>query len=90
MLKSINRSLLHWLKLWDYVVFGKDVPKPMKKGANKSKKDKEKEMNYKNKKFFSEVAEQLDKHHRPEQKVCNLRLNLNSVKNMDFLHNTSN
>ncbi|KAK3690943.1 hypothetical protein RRG08_021640 [Elysia crispata] len=68
--ESINRSLLHWLKLWDYVVFGKDVPKPMKKGANKSKKDKEKEMNYKNKKFFSEVAEQLDKHHRPEQKIA--------------------
>ncbi|RUS89835.1 hypothetical protein EGW08_002365 [Elysia chlorotica] len=68
--ESINRSLLHWLKLWDYVVFGKDVPKPMKKAANNFKKDKEKETNFKNKKFFSEVAEQLDKHHRPEQKIA--------------------
>ncbi|GFR79244.1 chromosome transmission fidelity protein 18-like protein [Elysia marginata] len=68
--ESINRSLLHWLKLWDYVVFGKDVPKPMKQGMNKFKKDKEKEMTAKNKKFFSEVAEQLDKHHRPEQKIA--------------------
>ncbi|GFO38310.1 chromosome transmission fidelity protein 18-like protein [Plakobranchus ocellatus] len=66
--ESINRSLLHWLKLWDYVVFGKDVPKPMKKGANKLKK--EKEAPFKNKKFLSEVAEQLDKHHRPEQKIA--------------------
>ena len=45
----------------------------MKQGSNKFKKDKEKEAQFKNKKFLSEVTEQLDKHHRPEQKVCGVK-----------------
>lgn len=50
-------------------MFGKDIPKPTKKQAN-WKKEKEKNPKFK-KAFQTEVAEQLDKHNRPEQKVCN-------------------
>nr|XP_022313340.1 chromosome transmission fidelity protein 18 homolog [Crassostrea virginica] len=62
--ESINRSLLHWLKLWDYVVFGKDV-KLRKKEMSK----KEKEKDQKKKKFLPEVIDELDKHNRPVQKI---------------------
>lgn len=62
--ESINRTLLHWLKLWDYVVFGKDVKLKKKE---MSKKGKEKEQ--KKKKFLPEVIDELDKHNRPVQKI---------------------
>lgn len=63
--QNINRSLLHWLKMWDYVVFGKDLPlKP------KDKKEKKKEDNKKKKKLQFEVQDELDQYHRPVQKVC--------------------
>ncbi|XP_056018073.1 chromosome transmission fidelity protein 18 homolog [Ostrea edulis] len=62
--ESINRTLLHWLKLWDYVVFGKDV-KLRKKEVSKKEKEKE----HKKKKFLPEVIDELDKHNRPVQKV---------------------
>lgn len=65
--QSINRSLLHWMKLWDYVVFGKNVPKPTKKGGNPKEKFKEK---FKGKKPQAEVMEELDKNNCPQQKVC--------------------
>ncbi|BFZ03156.1 hypothetical protein BsWGS_06195 [Bradybaena similaris] len=65
--ESINRSLLHWMKLWDYVVFGKNVPKPMKKGGNPKEKFKEK---FKGKKPQAEVMEELDKNNCPQQKVA--------------------
>ncbi|XP_012939837.1 chromosome transmission fidelity protein 18 homolog [Aplysia californica] len=65
--ESINRSLLHWLKLWDFVVFGKDVPKPQK--TKNFKKDKEKDQK-KFKKFQAEVEENLDAHNRPQQMVA--------------------
>lgn len=64
--QSINRSLLHWMKLWDYVVFGKNVPKPTKKGGNPKEKFKEK---FKGKKPQAEVMEELDKNNCPQQKV---------------------
>jgi len=62
--ETINRNLLHWLKLWDFVVFGKDVPKPLKK--QNTNKEKEKKW----KKFQAQVEENLDKHHRPSQLVA--------------------
>ncbi|CAL1547262.1 unnamed protein product [Lymnaea stagnalis] len=64
--EAINRSLLHWLKLWDFVVFGKDIPKPTKK-AGKAEKEKDKKFK---KKIQFEVTEVLDKHNRPEQKIA--------------------
>nr|KAI8767092.1 putative chromosome transmission fidelity protein 18 [Biomphalaria glabrata] len=66
--EGINRSLLHWLKLWDYVVFGKNVPKPAKKSAT-FKKASEKDEKFK-KKSQTGVTEELDKHNRPEQKIA--------------------
>lgn len=79
--QSINRTLLHWLKLWDYVVFGKDVKLKKKE---MSKKGKEKEP--KKKKFLPEVIDELDKHNRPVQKVCIFffHLSLYLKKNSDY------
>lgn len=61
--QGVNRSLLHWLKLWDYVVFDKELPK-----VKKDKKVQEKNA-FKKKKFQPDILEVLDKHKRPEQKV---------------------
>lgn len=58
--ESINRTLLHWIKLWDFVVFGKDIPK-----MHKEKKKPVKEV--KKKKFQAEVLDELDKFNRPKQ-----------------------
>lgn len=57
----INRTLLHWIKLWDVVVFGKEPPAKKEKKKNKE--------NIKKKKFQMEVSDELDKFNRPEQKV---------------------
>ena len=62
--QSINRRLLHWLKLWDFVVFGKDVPKK-NKNTNKGKENDSKKF----KKFQAEVEENLDQFNRPQQPV---------------------
>ena len=59
--QSINRALLHWLKLWDYLVFGKEM-------VIKNKEKKEDQKKYK-KKNEPAVLEELDKHKRPLQKV---------------------
>ncbi|KAL5018093.1 hypothetical protein ScPMuIL_003815 [Solemya velum] len=59
--ESINRTLLHWLKLWDYVVFGKEL-----KVRNKKK---EKETKVFKKKNIPEVTDELDNHSRPLQRV---------------------
>ncbi|XP_053390368.1 chromosome transmission fidelity protein 18 homolog, partial [Mercenaria mercenaria] len=61
--ENINRSLLHWLKMWDYVVFDKELPiKPKEKKKEENKKFKKKNQ--------PEVLEELDKHRRPLQKVA--------------------
>ncbi|KAH9505293.1 Chromosome transmission fidelity protein 18 [Bulinus truncatus] len=66
--EAINRRLLHWLKLWDYVVFGKNVPKPTKKNTHfKNAKEKDEKVK---KKIETGVTEELDKFNRPEQKVA--------------------
>ena len=62
MFQTLNRSLLHWLKLWDHVVFGKELPSQPKA------KKKEKENPFK-KRFQPEIIEGLDKLNRPQQKV---------------------
>ena len=59
--QSINRSLLHWLKLWDYVVFGKELPI--------KKKDKKEEQKKYKKKNEPAVSDELDPYKRPLQKV---------------------
>ncbi|XP_013395574.1 chromosome transmission fidelity protein 18 homolog [Lingula anatina] len=64
--ESTNRTLLHWLKLWDHVVFGKEKKVPKAKQEEKSKKDGKK----KNFKKQEEVTEDLDKLGRPMQKIA--------------------
>ncbi|XP_067671435.1 chromosome transmission fidelity protein 18 homolog [Haliotis asinina] len=59
--ETLNRTLLHWLKLWDFVVFGRDLP------VKKDKKDKKKQDFKKWKQ--PEVLDELDKFNRPQQKV---------------------
>ncbi|KAK3091861.1 hypothetical protein FSP39_023205 [Pinctada imbricata] len=62
--ESINRILLHWLKLWDFLVFGKEkkVRKKEKEAEKKGNKD------FKKKKL-PEVTDELDKQNRPVQKI---------------------
>ncbi|XP_050392503.1 chromosome transmission fidelity protein 18 homolog [Patella vulgata] len=59
--EAINRTLLHWIKLWDFVVFGKELP-------NKNK-DKKKQKEVKKWKRLPELTDELDKFNRPLQKV---------------------
>ncbi|XP_041363858.1 chromosome transmission fidelity protein 18 homolog [Gigantopelta aegis] len=61
--ETLNRSLLHWLKLWDHVVFDKELP------AQPKVKKKQKENTFK-KRFQPEIIEGLDKLNRPQQKVA--------------------
>ncbi|XP_033750100.1 chromosome transmission fidelity protein 18 homolog [Pecten maximus] len=64
----INRTLLHWLKLWDHVVFNKEIST---KAKDKNKKKKSNEKDFKKKKFGADVLEEeLDKFNRPVQKVA--------------------
>ncbi|VDI30305.1 chromosome transmission fidelity protein 18 [Mytilus galloprovincialis] len=58
--ESINRTLLHWIKLWDFVVFGKDMPIKAKE-----KKKPVKEVKWKKNQI--EVLDELDKLNRPKQ-----------------------
>ncbi|XP_071128877.1 chromosome transmission fidelity protein 18 homolog [Mytilus edulis] len=58
--ESINRTLLHWIKLWDFVVFGKDIPIKAKE-----KKKPVKEVKWKKNQI--EVLDELDKLNRPKQ-----------------------
>lgn len=62
LLQSINRTLLHWIKLWDFVVFGKDIPI-----KTKEKKKPVKEVKWKKNQI--EVLDELDKLNRPKQTV---------------------
>nr|XP_006818103.1 PREDICTED: chromosome transmission fidelity protein 18 homolog [Saccoglossus kowalevskii] len=59
-----NRTLLRWLKLWDYVVYGKEY---------KPKEEKKKTTKPNMKKWGAnvpEVVEELDEHKRPVHKVA--------------------
>ena len=61
MFQTINRTVLSWLKLWDYVVFGKEV-KPTKKRDIDPK-----QAGFKKK--VPQVNLELDSLKRPIQKV---------------------
>ncbi|ESP01463.1 hypothetical protein LOTGIDRAFT_230720 [Lottia gigantea] len=60
--EAINRTLLHWIKLWDHVVFGKELP-------SKHVKDKKKQKEVKKWKKLPELTDELDKFNRPLYKV---------------------
>ncbi|KAL3877809.1 hypothetical protein ACJMK2_035456 [Sinanodonta woodiana] len=62
--ENVNRTLLHWLRLWDYVVFGKEIS--LKTKEKKAVKENKK------KKFQPQVLEELDKLNRPLQKIAML------------------
>jgi chromosome transmission fidelity protein 18 len=72
--QSINRTLLSWIKLWDYVVFGKD--KPVKKTAKiqvKPNADGKKEFVRRDfRKEQMAMEEELDSLNRPKHKVVML------------------
>ena len=58
--------MLKWLKLWDYVVFGKEK-KAVPKDAGKNKKKDTKFLP----KNLQELSDELDPHNRPMHKVGN-------------------
>lgn len=69
--QSTNRTLLRWLKQWDYVVFGKEREKKDKKPKEKS--EKEKTGNHKAPWVAAaEALRELDDHNRPMHKVVML------------------
>ncbi|CAI9740559.1 transmission fidelity 18 homolog [Octopus vulgaris] len=61
--ENINRSLLHWLKLWDHVVFNKPIK------MNRKKADVKTNVQFSKKKQQQMVSEELDKQNRPLQKI---------------------
>ncbi|GAB1608222.1 chromosome transmission fidelity protein 18 homolog [Argonauta hians] len=62
--ENINRSLLHWLKLWDHVVFNKAIKQNRKKTEAKPATGQ-----FNKKKQQPLVSEELDKQNRPLQKI---------------------
>lgn len=63
--ESVNRTLLHWLKLWDKLVFNKE-----KKSRPKMKANEEwKENRYQKKPFGQILTDDLDEHGRPQFKM---------------------
>ncbi|XP_014779252.1 chromosome transmission fidelity protein 18 homolog isoform X2 [Octopus bimaculoides] len=61
--ENINRSLLHWLKLWDHVVFNRPIK------MNHKKADVKTNVHFNKKKQQQMVSEELDKQNRPLQKI---------------------
>jgi chromosome transmission fidelity protein 18 len=64
--QSVNRMLLHWLKQWDHVVFGKEIPAVKDKQKSKGKEAQTNNKGFK--KFQPEVSTELDAYKRPVQK----------------------
>ncbi|KFM66213.1 Chromosome transmission fidelity protein 18-like protein, partial [Stegodyphus mimosarum] len=60
--EGINRTLLHWLKLWDKVVFGRE--------KKRKKKNTEPQKEKKFQKTYGELIEDLDEYGRPHHKVA--------------------
>ncbi|KAF0310420.1 Chromosome transmission fidelity protein 18 [Amphibalanus amphitrite] len=65
--ETINRGLLHWLRLWDKAVFGRDVI--IKPPKEEKKKPDGKFKPFVRKPAF-EIVEELDSTNRPKQKVA--------------------
>ncbi|XP_069699964.1 chromosome transmission fidelity protein 18 homolog isoform X2 [Periplaneta americana] len=63
--EGANRTLLHWLKLWDKVVFNRERKVKQKGKEADAKKD-----NRFQKKFKGIVNDELDEHGCPQQKVA--------------------
>ncbi|XP_026294378.1 chromosome transmission fidelity protein 18 homolog [Frankliniella occidentalis] len=61
--ESVNRTLLHWLKLWDKVVFNRE-----RKPQIKPKEDK-KENRFQKKPFGQVMTDELDEQGRPQYKM---------------------
>lgn len=61
--ESVNRTMLHWLKLWDKVVFNRE-----RKVAVKPKEAK-KENRFQKKPFGQVMTDELDEHGRPQYKM---------------------
>ena len=77
--QGTNRTLLKWLKMWDYVVFGKER-KETKTSAEELGKKKELQQNKFVNKRLPEVSEELDSFNRPFHKVRHVtRCNLTSL-----------
>lgn len=72
--KGINRLLLTWLKSWDYVVFGKELPsndkKQQKAEANRQASKKRKRIFDQNEIELEEKLSELDEYKRPKIKVA--------------------
>lgn len=60
--ETINRTVLSWLKQWDYVVFGKEVKQPKKRDVDP------KQTGFKKK--IPQINLELDKLNRPIQKIA--------------------
>lgn len=70
--QSINRGLLRWLKLWDFVVFGKENKPATSFVSNVQRRDKKENKLNADKKPFnpSEAIDEHDQLKRPMFKVC--------------------
>jgi chromosome transmission fidelity protein 18 len=69
--KGINRLLLTWIKSWDHVVFGKELPtndkkQPRAEGPNKKRK----RIFNQNEIELDEKLNELDEYKRPKIKVA--------------------
>ncbi|XP_022236131.1 chromosome transmission fidelity protein 18 homolog, partial [Limulus polyphemus] len=65
---GINRTLLHWLKLWDVIVFGRDSKHRLKGKENKKTGQQEKGKFFK--RGIPDLNEELDDHKRPQHKIA--------------------
>ncbi|XP_074648288.1 chromosome transmission fidelity protein 18 homolog [Tubulanus polymorphus] len=66
--ESTNRTLLHWLKLWDHVVFGKE--KKTKKAVAEQQNDGKKKKWIDKRQEQRKMEEELDEYSRPLHKVA--------------------
>ncbi|XP_034234267.1 chromosome transmission fidelity protein 18 homolog isoform X2 [Thrips palmi] len=62
--ENVNRTLLHWLKLWDKVVFNKE-----RKTHVKAVKEDKKNQRFQKKPFGQVLTDELDEHGRPQFKM---------------------
>ncbi|XP_022092575.1 chromosome transmission fidelity protein 18 homolog isoform X2 [Acanthaster planci] len=69
---GINRNLLYWLKLWDYLVFGKEKKQRKKPQQQQQQKQAEAKnfKQFKNKFQQEEPQEELDENNRPVHKIA--------------------
>ena len=77
-----NRTLLTWLKLWDKIVYGKEVPKkPSKAGPDGEPQKFQFHSN-------NEVIDEYDSTGRPQQKTVSANCNLFNIPFLRVYANT--